>query len=98
MKGWEKFASVPNSVFPPTSRPLGVVTFPKRNGEILIEEGTEEWPDDEVRGGVAYVKVEAHGDDPGAYVYVCGPDRAAVEACFDRVVARIVPFLGGVWP
>jgi len=98
MKGWETFGAVPGGA-EPISRPLGLVTFPKRTDEIVIEEGTEEFSDDGVQGGVATVEIHSHGDSPtGAYVYVCGPDRAAVEACFDEVVDRLAGFLSEVWP
>lgn len=83
MKGWETFNAVPGAT-PPISRALT---------------GRLDWPDSEVHGGVACIQITSYGDSiGGAFVSVCGPDHAAVEACFARTVAALDALLGVVWP
>jgi hypothetical protein len=96
MKGFEAFGV---SGREPTVRRLGLVTF--KRGEATTEErpGTELWGPGEVRRGVAGVYFSTHGDDPdGAYIYVIGTSRQAVEDRWrvaDGVFQRIRESL---WP
>lgn len=58
--------------------------------ELNNQSGRYDWPADEVTNGAAGLHISSHGDDPaGAFVKAWGPDREAVEACLDRLVAFV---------
>lgn len=75
MRGWEIFDSVSDRPSQAVRRPLG---------------GDLDWPEAELAGGLAFLEIQIHGDDPaGAFVRAVGPEEAAVEAAFERACAAV---------
>jgi len=48
------------------------------------------WPPDELHRGIAYIRVDAHGDDiTSAYVEVVGTDHQECERMWEKVVKNL---------